>query len=86
MKKHLEAKPTAEVLKWIRKNAKYKRTHGGNLAWLALPGKPYRRIVEIARSISTSRFPKSRRAETRRHCDVFEWLDLDDYVSFGGKG
>jgi hypothetical protein len=82
LKKQL-AKSDGEVLKWIGKNAKHKRTMPEILAWSAwqehrAPDNPDSR--EYLNGLHKAAAPK--------RTDIVTWfdvLDLDDYVSFGGK-
>jgi hypothetical protein len=76
-------KSDGEVLKWIQKNAKHKRTAPEILAWSAwqeqrapdnVEGREY--LNEIHKNGAPDRD------------DITSWfdvLDMDDYVSFGGK-
>lgn len=76
-------KSDGEVLKWIQKNAKHKRTTPEILAWSAwqeqrapdnVEGREY--LNEIHKNGAPDRD------------DITSWfdvLDMDDFVSFGGK-
>jgi len=83
LKKQLKKSDT-EVLEWIHKHAKLKRTAPEILAWSAwqeqrAPDNPDSR--EYFNGLHKSSAPK--------RTDIVTWfdlLDLDDYVSFGGKG
>jgi hypothetical protein len=82
LKKQL-AKSDTEVLKWIEKNAKHKRSGPEIAAWSAwqeqrAPDNPDSR--EFFNGLHKAGAPK--------RTDIVTWfdvLDLDDYVSFGGK-
>jgi len=82
LKKEL-GKSDGEVLKWIEKRAKYKRSMPEILAWSAwqeqrAPDNPDSR--EYFNGLHKSGAPKRK--------DIVTWfdvLDLDDYVSFGGN-
>ncbi len=84
VKKLLAAgKSDGEILAWIRRNARNKRTEAEILAWSAYqeqraPGDAESR--EYFHGIHTKIAPQ--------RDDVASWfdlLDLDDYVSFGGR-
>jgi hypothetical protein len=73
----------SEVLEWINQNAKYKRTMPEILAWSAwqeqtAPDNPESR--EHFNDIQKTAAPKREDIAT-----WFDVLDVDDYVSFGGK-
>jgi len=82
LKKELKKSDT-EVLEWINKHAKHKRSAPEILAWSAWqeqrsPDNPDSR--EYFNGLHKSAAP--------RRTDIVTWfdlLDLDDYVSFGGK-
>jgi hypothetical protein len=82
LKKQLKKSDT-EVLEWIHKHAKHKRTAPEILVWSAwqeqrAPDNPDSR--EYFNGLHKSSAPK--------RTDIVTWfdvLDLDDYVSFGGK-
>jgi hypothetical protein len=82
LKKQLNKSDT-EVLEWINAQAKHKRTAPEIAAWTAwqeqrAPDNPDSR--EFFNSLHKSGAPK--------RTDIVTWfdaLDLDDYVSFGGK-
>ncbi len=84
LKKQLAAdKSDGEVLAWIQKNAKRKRTDAEILAWSAYQ-------AERAPSDTESRefFHDTHKKIAPKREDIVTWfdlLDLDDYVSFGGK-
>jgi hypothetical protein len=84
LKKQLAAgKGDGEILKWIGKNAKRKHTEAEIWAWSAF---------QEQRAPSD---PESREFFHKMHADIaprrediatwFDLLDLDDFVSFGGK-
>ena len=72
-----------EILEWIQKNAKHQRTEPEVIAWSnwyadRAPADPESR--EYFQNIHTKTAPKRE--------DIVSWfdvLDVDDYVSFGGK-
>lgn len=73
----------SEVLEWISQNGKYKRTTPEILAWSAwqeqaAPDNPESR--EHFNDIQKTSAPKREDIAT-----WFDVLDVDDYVSFGGK-
>ena len=82
LKKHLD-KSDGEVLEWINANAKHKRTAPEIAAWATLaeqsaPDNPD----------SREHFNDMHKAAAPKRTDIVTWfdvLDLDDYVSFGGK-
>jgi hypothetical protein len=82
LKKELKKSDT-EVLEWINKHAKHKRSAPEILAWSAWqeqrsPDNPDSR--EYFNGLHKTTAPK--------RTDIVTWfdlLDLDDYVSFGGK-
>jgi hypothetical protein len=82
LKKELHKSDT-EVLEWITKNAKNKRTTPEILAWsewqeFAAPDNPDSRDY----------FNGMHKAGAPNRKDITGWfdvLDMDDYVSFGGK-
>jgi hypothetical protein len=83
LKKELKKNDTG-VLKWIKAHAKHKRTAPEIAAWSAwqeqrAPDNPDSR--DYFNGLHKSGAPK--------RTDIVTWfdvLDLDDYVSFGGKG
>ncbi len=84
LKKQLaQDKGDGEILKWIEKHAKHKRTPSEVHAWTAWvnqrpPSAPEGR--EYFNSVHSKIAPERE--------DIWTWfdlLDLDDYVSFGGK-
>jgi hypothetical protein len=84
VKRQLAAgKSDGEVLDWIQQHAKHKRTDSEIMAWSACqeqraPADPDSREF----------FDQTHRKIAPKREDVSTWfdlLDLDDYVSFGGK-
>jgi len=83
LKKEL-AKSDTEVLEWIKANAKHKRTAPEIAAWTVwqeqrAPDNPDSREY----------FNELHKAGAAKRADIATWfdvLDLDDFVSFGGKG
>jgi hypothetical protein len=83
LKKEL-GKSDTEVLEWIKASAKHKRTGAEIAAWTAwqeqrAPDNPDSREY----------FNGLHKAGAPKRTDIVTWfdiLDLDDYVSFGGKG
>ena len=67
LKKQLN-KSDSEVLEWINKNAKHKRTMPEILAWSAWQEQARAGQSRIARAFQ--RHPQGRRAQTRGHRDV----------------
>lgn len=84
LKKQLAAgKSDGEVLAWIQKNAKHQRTEPEIRAWSA--GQEQRAPADIG---SREFFHGVHRQIAPKREDISTWfdlLDLDDYVSFGGK-
>ena len=84
LKKQLAAgKSDTEILEWIQRNAKHKRTEPEIAAWSAhaeqrVPADTESR--EFFHGIHAKVAPKREDIAT-----WFDLLDLDDYVSFGGK-
>jgi hypothetical protein len=82
LKKQL-AKSDGEVLAWIEKNAKHKRSPQEIAAWSVLAEQRAPADVE-----SREFFNGLHKAAAPKREDVVTWfdlLDVDDYVSFGGK-
>jgi hypothetical protein len=76
-------KSDGEVLEWIEKNAKHKRLPVEIAAWSAFAEQRVPMDVET-RSFFNDQVSKI--GPKREDIGTFfEWLDLDDYVSFGGK-
>ena len=82
LKKQLN-KTDSEVLEWINQNAKYKRTMPEILAWSA-----WQEQAAPDNPESREHFNEIQKAAAPRREDIATWfdvLDVDDYVSFGGK-
>ena len=84
LKKELVAgKGDGEILEWIEKNAKNKRTDAEIATWSEFAE---RRVPTDAESRDYFSELQKKSAPTRE--DIATWfdlLDVDDYVSFGGK-
>jgi Domain of unknown function (DUF5069) len=84
VKKQLKAgKGDGEILEWIKANAKHKRTDAEIAAWSAFAEQRVPSDLESRDYFNTLH----KQAGPKRE-DVATWfdlLDLDDYVSFGGK-
>ncbi len=84
LKKQLAAgKGDGEILAWIQKNAKHKRTDPEIATWSEFAE---RRVPTDAESRDYFSELQKKSAPTRE--DIATWfdlLDVDDYVSFGGK-
>ena len=84
LKKQLaDGKGDTEVLQWIQKNAKRKRTEPDILTWSAY-------VEQRAPADTESRefFHETHVKIAPKREDIATWfdlLDLDDYVTFGGK-
>jgi hypothetical protein len=82
LKKELK-KSDGEVLEWIEKNAKHKRSPVEIAAWSAFAEQRVPTDVETRGYFNEQ---VSKIAPKREDiATFFDWLDLDDYVSFGGK-
>ena len=85
LRKQLAAdKSDGEVLEWIQKNAKHKRTEPEICAWSM-----YQAQRAPADTESRQFFQETHKKIAPKREDVVTWfdlLDLDDYVTFGGKG
>lgn len=82
LKKQL-AKSDGEVLAWIEKNAKHKRSPQEIAAWSALAEQRAPADLE-----SREYFNELHKAAAPKREDITTWfdlLDVDDFVSFGGK-
>jgi hypothetical protein len=84
LKKQLaKGKGDGEILEWIKKNQKFKRTDAEILAWSAS------QEVRAPGDVDSRAFfheTHSKIAPKREDiCTWFDLLDLDDYVSYGGK-
>jgi hypothetical protein len=84
LKKQLAAgKGDGEILEWVQKNAKNKRTDAEIAAWSELGERRVPDNVE-----SRTYFNDLHKQSAPKREDIatwFELLDVDDYVSFGGK-
>jgi hypothetical protein len=84
LKKQLEeGNGDGEILEWVQKNAKHKRTEAEIEAWSEVaeqrvPGDPESR--DYFNELHKKAAPKREDVRT-----WFDLLDVDDYVSFGGK-
>ena len=82
LKKQL-GKSDSEVLEWINANAKYKHTASEIAAWSA-----WQELSAPDNPKSREHFNEMHKAAAPQRTDIASWfdvLDLDDYVSFGGK-
>ena len=82
LKKQLD-KSDGEVLAWIEKNAKYKRSPQEIAAWSALAEQRAPADLE-----SREFFNGLQKTAAPKREDIATWfdlLDVDDFVSFGGK-
>ena len=84
LKKQLaQGKGDGEVLAWIEANAKYKRSAVEIAAWSALTEQRVPADLETRKY-----FSEMQEAVAPKREDVATWfdlLDVDDYVTFGGK-
>ena len=84
LKKELAAgKGDGEILEWIQKNAQHKRTESEIAAWSQFAEQRVPEDVE-----SREYFNELHKKTAPKREDVRSWfdlLDVDDYVSFGGK-
>ena len=84
LKKELAAgKGDGEILEWIQKNAQHKRTEPEIAAWSQFAEQRVPEDVE-----SREYFNELHKKTAPKREDVKSWfdlLDVDDYVSFGGK-
>jgi len=84
LKKQLAAgKGDAEILEWITKHARHKHTDAEIVAWSAQAEQRVPADVE-----SREYFHELHRKTAPKREDIATWfdlLDVDDYVSFGGK-
>jgi hypothetical protein len=84
LKKQLAAgKGDGEILEWIHKNAKHKRTDAEIATWSCLASSRAPSDVESRayfNELQTKVAPKREDIST-----WFDMLDVDDYASFGGK-
>jgi len=82
LKKHLD-KSDSEVLAWINTHAKHKQTGPEIAAWSAWQEQCAPDNVQ-----SREHFNEIQKGAGPQRSDISTWfdvLDLDDYVSFGGK-
>ena len=82
LKKQLGHSDT-EILEWITANAKHKRTTPEILAWSA-----WQENLAPDNPDSRDYFNSLHKAGAPKRKDITTWfdvLDMDDYVSFGGK-
>ena len=82
LKKHL-SKSDSEVLEWINAHAKHPRTGPEIAAWSA-----WQEQCAPDNPESREHFNEMHKAAAPKRTDIATWfdvLDLDDYVSFGGK-
>ena len=84
LKKQLaQGKGDGEMLVWIQANAKFKRSPVEIAAWSAFAEQRVPTDVETRAFFNDQ---VSKIAPKREDiATFFDWLDLDDYVSFGGK-
>jgi hypothetical protein len=84
LKKQLAAgKGDGEILEWVQKNAQHKRTDPEIVAWSEF----VERRVPMD-SESREYFGELQKKTAPKREDIATWfdlLDVDDYVSFGGK-
>jgi len=83
LKKQL-GKSDTEILEWVQANAKFKRTTPEILAWSA-----WQENLAPDNPDSREYFNGLHKAAAPNRKDITTWfdvLDVDDYVSFGGKG
>ena len=84
LKKQLsEGKGDTEILEWVNANSKHKRSEVEIAEWSALAEQRVPSDVETRRYFNELHS----KAAPQRH-DIVTWfdlLDVDDYVSFGGK-
>lgn len=82
LKKQLNKSDT-EILEWVQANAKFKRTTPEILAWSA-----WQENLAPDNPDSREYFNGLHKAGAPNRKDITTWfdvLDMDDYVSFGGK-
>lgn len=82
LKKQLH-KTDTEVLEWVNANAKHKRTTPEILAW-----SEWQENLAPDNPDSREYFNGIHKAGAPKRTDITTWfdvLDMDDYVSFGGK-
>lgn len=82
LKKELN-KSDSEILEWIEKNAKHKRSELEIATWSKFAE---RRVPTDVESRGYFNEQVGKIAPKREDIGTwFDWLDLDDFVSFGGK-
>ena len=82
LKKELD-KSDGEILEWIEKNAEHKHSPVEIAAWSAFAEQRVPTDVETRAFFNEN---VSKIAPKREDiATFFDWLDLDDYVTFGGK-
>jgi hypothetical protein len=77
------SKSDSEILEWINANAKHKHTPAEIAAWSAFQEQSAPDNPE-----SREHFNEIHKKAAPKRADIASWfdvLDLDDYVSFGGK-
>ena len=82
LKKELN-KSDSEVLAWIEKNAKHKRSPVEIVAWSAVAEQ--RTPTDVESREFFNGLHKQAAPQREDIATWFELLDVDDYVSFGGK-
>ena len=84
LRKQLAAgKGDTEILQWIQKNARHKRTEPEIVAWSA-----YQEQRAPSETEGREFFHQTHTKIAPKREDIATWfdlLDLDDYVTFGGK-
>ena len=83
LKKEL-GKSDSEMLEWIEQNAKHKRTPAEIAAWSDWPGTARADGCGSPRVFQRA-FTSRARQNARTSSTWFDVLDMDDFVSFGGK-
>ncbi len=84
LKKELAAgKSDGEILEWIEKNARFKRTPFEAAAWSE------RAVNQVPGDVESREYLNGiHKAAAPKREDIFTWfdvLDVDDYFTFGGK-
>jgi len=77
-------KSDTEVLEWIKASAKHKRTTPEIIAWSCW--QEHRTPVDVESREFFNGLHKNAAPKREDIATWFDVLDLDDYVSFGGKG
>jgi len=84
LKKELAAgKGDGEILEWIESNSKNKRSDGERVAWSA-----FQDLRPPTGTESRAYFNELHQQTAPKRDDVYGWfdiLDIDDYVTYGGK-